>query len=216
MVSELKELMCEELAGRYTAGIDYVVVGYTGLKAQESSELRRKLRQGNVRMEVVKNSIARRVFEANGLGQGAHFIDGPSALITGTVEMPALCKLLRDLSKEYADKLSIRGGMYDGAPIDDSHRPDDKKIRCETCSRVIPPWSDHCPACMSKRKVLGRLLDFVKPYKKRAIIGIVMALIVMVLTFVPSGVTRNQSSGELPKALLYLMSIFVGLPAWKP
>jgi len=118
MVSELKEMIHEELAGRYVAGIDYIVVGYTGLKAQESTELRRKLRQGNVRMEVIKNSIAKRVFETNGLSPGTQFIDGPSALVTGTVEMPALCKLLRDLSKEYEDKLTIRGGMFDGAPID--------------------------------------------------------------------------------------------------
>ena len=53
----------------------------------------------------------------------------------------------------------------------------DKKIRCEKCDRVIPPWSEVCPACLSRRKVLSRLLDFVGPYKLRAAGGITLALL---------------------------------------
>jgi len=44
----------------------------------------------------------------------------------------------------------------------------EKKIRCDKCGRVIPSWSEVCPACMSRRKILARLLDFVKPYKWQA------------------------------------------------
>ena len=34
---------------------------------------------------------------------------------------------------------------------------DEKKIRCDKCGHVIPPWSEICPKCVSKRKVLSRL-----------------------------------------------------------
>ena len=51
-------------------------------------------------------------------------------------------------------------------------RGEEKKIRCDKCGRVIPPWSEVCPACLSRRKVLSRLLDFVKPYKWLAIVGV--------------------------------------------
>lgn len=63
--------------------------------------------------------------------------------------------------------------------VDEKPKEDDKKVRCDKCGRVIPPWSEFCVACMSKRKVLSRLLDFVKPYRGRAIVGVVLALLVM-------------------------------------
>ena len=56
-------------------------------------------------------------------------------------------------------------------------KPDEKKIRCEKCDRVIPPWSEVCPSCLSRRKVLSRLMDFVKPYRLQAGIGLTMAII---------------------------------------
>ena len=118
MVSELKALMAAELASRYTAGTDYLVVGYTGLKGPETAELRAKLRAKKARMEVVKNSIVRRVLEAEGLGDGVQFLDGPSALVTAEGELPALCKLIVGLSKEYEGRLAVRGGLYEGSALD--------------------------------------------------------------------------------------------------
>jgi large subunit ribosomal protein L10 len=118
MVSELKQMMAEELSARYGEGLDYLVVGWTGLGGTETTELRRKLREGRVRIEVVKNSIARRVLDENGLGEGAPFVDGPSALVTGECEMPVVCRLIKDLSKTYEEKLFVRGGMFDGEVLD--------------------------------------------------------------------------------------------------
>ena len=53
---------------------------------------------------------------------------------------------------------------------------DEKKTRCEKCGGVIPAWAEVCPACLSKRKVLSRLLDFVKPYWWQAALGLVLAV----------------------------------------
>jgi len=68
----------------------------------------------------------------------------------------------------------------DGKEIDDDDgRPTvdaEKKLRCEKCGRVIPAWSEVCPACLSRRKILVRLLGFVKPHKWRAITGALLAL----------------------------------------
>ncbi|HAU36153.1 MAG TPA: ABC transporter [Phycisphaerales bacterium] len=55
-------------------------------------------------------------------------------------------------------------------------RDDERKLRCDKCGRVIPPWAETCPACMSRRKVLFRLLDFVRPYRTRAIGGAALAI----------------------------------------
>ena len=118
MPSELKQLMAEEMTRDYPAGTDYVVVGYTGLSGQETTRLRKKMRDGHLRLQAVKNAIAKRVLEAVGLGDGARYVQGPSALVTGDIEMPELCKIVADLAKEYEKKFIVRGGMFDGVGLD--------------------------------------------------------------------------------------------------
>ena len=75
------------------------------------------------------------------------------------------------------------------APFE-SPKADEKKVRCEKCDRVIPPWSEVCPACTSRRKVLSRLLDYVKPYRARAIAGFVLAVLVTVASLVRPYLTK--------------------------
>ncbi len=63
---------------------------------------------------------------------------------------------------------------------EDDLRPrhgDEQRGRCPKCDRPVPSWSEVCRACMSRRKILWRLIDFVKPYKGRAIASFFLALV---------------------------------------
>ncbi len=71
----------------------------------------------------------------------------------------------------------IQGEGQAEVTFDEPAHPDEKKIRCEKCGHVIPAWSDICQACMNRRKILFRLLDFVKPYLPRAIGAFCLALL---------------------------------------
>jgi len=117
MPSEVKLLLTDELTRRFPAGSDFVVVGYTGLSGQETSELRAVLRGRGLRMTVVKNRLAARALEQNDLGGGSQFLDGPCALITGDAEMPELCKTVADCAGKYEEKLFVRGGFMGGEPL---------------------------------------------------------------------------------------------------
>ncbi len=117
MPSELKHLMADELSQRYPSGIDYLVVGCARLGGPETTEFRRMLRENRVRMEVVKNSIAIRVLEQNGLGAGVGLLQKPSALVIGQVEMPELCRIISDCVREFRGKLIIRGGLMGGSVL---------------------------------------------------------------------------------------------------
>lgn len=118
MPSELKRLMEKELAEHYPRAVDCIVVGYTKLTGHEMTDLRRTLRKGNIRMAVVKNSMVTRVFAANGVGEAGKLLQGPSALVTGQVEFPEMCKVVADCAKEYEEKLLIRGGLMDDKVLD--------------------------------------------------------------------------------------------------
>ena len=117
MPSKLNLMISEELSRRYPAGSGYLVVGCERLNGIENTEFRRLLRGSRIRMQVVKNSLAARALTANGIGQGARFLNGPSALVTGPIEMPSLCKVVSELIKKYEGKVAIRGGLMGGMAL---------------------------------------------------------------------------------------------------
>jgi len=47
----------------------------------------------------------------------------------------------------------------------------EEQRRCPKCGRVIPPWLSNCPVCMSKRKVISRLLGYNRPHIRLAAAG---------------------------------------------
>ena len=85
---------------------------------------------------------------------------------------PEIEALIDKIKPEDADK-SKRHRRY----VD----PGKNKTRCETCGRPIPRWSDVCPNCVEKGKLIFRLLKYALPFWK---VSIPALLIVMVIRFV--------------------------------
>ena len=99
-------------------------------------------------------------------------------------------------------------------------RPDEKKLRCEKCGRVIPAWAETCPACVSRRKILSRLLDFVGPHRWRLIAGVCLAVLGMGMGIAQPLLTKPMidrglggTAGFQPNLRLFLtyLSCFAGL-----
>ena len=114
----------------------------------------------------------------------------------------------------------IAGDAAETEEVPEASGPDDKKLRCEKCGRVIPPWSEFCPACMSRRKILFRLLDFVKPYRGRALLGAGMALLItlaslgqpyLIKPMVDVGLGRQEGMNPDWSAFLSYFFVLVGL-----
>lgn len=57
----------------------------------------------------------------------------------------------------------------------------EKKTHCEKCGSAIPDWAETCPRCLQQRKVLMRLIEFVKPHWWRVAVGFCLALSGLVL-----------------------------------
>ncbi len=50
--------------------------------------------------------------------------------------------------------------------------------RCQKCNQPLPPWTDVCPFCLQKTKVIKRMVAFVKPYWFVAVIGFVLLVLI--------------------------------------
>jgi len=106
----MKRLMTEELAQQFKDVDRLLVLGYQGISAQDSKELRRELKERGVEIRVIKNSAARLAFEKVGLGSAVPFIEGPSAVVWGGAGVIGLARAAWECARKY-EPLNIRGGV---------------------------------------------------------------------------------------------------------
>jgi len=63
--------------------------------------------------------------------------------------------------------------------------PTEDDSKCPRCGRALPPGMTVCPYCIQKRKVLFRLLGYVKPYWKQAALSLILTIAVTLLSLAP-------------------------------
>jgi large subunit ribosomal protein L10 len=115
MSKAIKALMTDQIKGRY-AGLDSAcVVELTGLDVAAQEKLRRNLRAKSARLEVLKNSLARRAFEGGPLGPLGKAMVGPCALVTSSGSLIDVAKLLVEAAREFT-KLKLKQAIVDGDP----------------------------------------------------------------------------------------------------
>ncbi|KPJ62616.1 MAG: hypothetical protein AMS15_03310 [Planctomycetes bacterium DG_23] len=113
MPSEIKKVIVEELTERYRNERDLVLVDLTGTDAQALQKLREALDKNSVKLEVVKNSLAKLAFREIGLELLADYLEGPSAIAVGADDIVALAKALVDAGKGF-EQLTLKAGFGEG------------------------------------------------------------------------------------------------------
>jgi large subunit ribosomal protein L10 len=110
---EQKKKMVDELADKLERADIVITTSYRGLTVAEMTELRRKLRQGNIDYRVVKNNLARFAAERTGKEGLTNVIEGPTAIAFGYGDIIAPVKTLLDHIRSTKIELKIIGGMLD-------------------------------------------------------------------------------------------------------
>ena len=83
MSKPVKELVRKELINRFDGVSSLAVVGFSGISAVNTRKIRGQLREKEISMTVVKNSIARQAFKEVGLDSAVGLLDGPCAIAYG-------------------------------------------------------------------------------------------------------------------------------------
>ena len=109
-----KAAIVDEVSEKFTAAASVVVVDYRGLTVDEVTRLRKQLRDANVEMKVIKNSILTRAAEEAGLEDLKELFVGPSAVAFSNEDVIAPAKVISEFAKD-AEALEIKGGVVDGA-----------------------------------------------------------------------------------------------------
>lgn len=90
---------------------------FTGLSVKRMTELRRRLRKAGVEYVVIKNTLALRAINESGLA--GQRLKGPTGVVVARDGITA-AKVLSDFAKENDARPAVKGGLYEGAAVDEA------------------------------------------------------------------------------------------------
>jgi len=114
----VKDLITDDLKGRLEGVTDLFLVNLVGLDAIKTQAIRKELREKDVQLMLVKNSLARRATEGTVLAPAFEGATGTLAVIWGASDVVALAKVVAKLAgdKKMAPFSAI-GGVMGGAKL---------------------------------------------------------------------------------------------------
>jgi|SRR5687767_7359608 len=112
-----KQQLVTELTDKIRSAKALYYTDFTGLNVKRMTELRRRFRKAGVEYVVIKNTLALRAINESGL-TGAR-LRGPTGVVVSKDPIAA-AKLLSDFAREHDQKPTVKGGMLDGAAIDEA------------------------------------------------------------------------------------------------
>jgi len=111
-----KQRVVEELHAAWSESTAGVVAQYRGLTVSEMGNLRRRLHDADVSLQVVKNTLARRAAEGTDFKAATELFTGPVAIAYGK-DPVGMAKAIADFAKEHK-ALEVKGGVLDGKVVD--------------------------------------------------------------------------------------------------
>jgi len=90
---------------------------FTGLNVKRMTDLRRRFRKAGVEYVVIKNTLALRAVNESGLV--AQRLKGPTGVVVARDAITA-AKVLADFAKEHDQRPAVKGGVYEGAAVDEA------------------------------------------------------------------------------------------------
>lgn len=115
MSKQIKQMEMDSLRKTFEGVRDMVLLTASKVDAQVENQIRLGLRKKNIRLQMVKNSLVRRVFGELGV-QTPDVWEGPTLLAWGADSLASLSKEIDTLLRK-SDKIKAKGAVSEGQPI---------------------------------------------------------------------------------------------------
>jgi large subunit ribosomal protein L10 len=127
MSKEIKQMQMASIQATFKEVRDMVMMSVKGLDCHADHALRAALRKKSIRLQVVKNSLTRKVFGEMGMAIDANspYWSGPTTIAWGAPGI-SIAEVSRAVEAElknakmqaaYKDKVSIKGAIAEGQPV---------------------------------------------------------------------------------------------------
>jgi large subunit ribosomal protein L10 len=166
-----KQQLVDELTTKIKGAKALYYTDFTGLNVKRMTELRRRLRKAGVEYVVIKNTLALRAISDSGL-TGAR-LKGPTGVVVSK-DPVAAAKLLTDFAKENDQKPIMKGGLLDGAVIDEAQikklasMPSREQMLAELGAGLMSPMAAFVGALNGLMYMMVGALEALKAQKEGA------------------------------------------------
>ena len=113
MSKPVKELIRKELRKRFEGVTSMAVAEFTKVDSVSNTQIRRRLREHDIHVTVVKNSLGRQVFDELGVPQAKEMLVGPSAVVYGGESVVSIVRELLAIGKEQPN-LTVKSALLEG------------------------------------------------------------------------------------------------------
>lgn len=112
-----KEQLVADLRAKISKDTTLYYTDFTGLNVKRMTDLRRRLRKAGVEYVVIKNTLALKAVNESGLA-GVK-LKGPTGVVV-TKDAIVAAKVLTEFAKENDARPAVKGGLYEGAVVDEA------------------------------------------------------------------------------------------------
>ena len=118
MSKVVKDLITKQFSRRLEGVNDCVLVDVVGMDANSTVALRKRFRDKDIHLLVVKNSLARRATEGTPIGPAFHDMEGSLAVCWGAEDFVSLVKEVVELDAGTTfEVFKAKGGVMDGEAL---------------------------------------------------------------------------------------------------
>jgi len=170
MSKPVKEMIMADYQTRFGDLEGALVIDIRGIEANENNELRLDLLTKDVRVTVIKNTLAKKAFADGPLESLAPALEGPSALAYGGESVVDVARALVDWAKK-VKQLDLKGAVLDGQFFEGeagvkrlSEFPTKDEAQAKVVQLVLSPAGNVLGAAKSPG---SKLLGIVKEIQER-------------------------------------------------
>ena len=139
MSKPVKEMIMDDYKARFDGLDGGVVVDIRGIDAMKNDAMRAGLREKSIRVTVIKNTLARKIFEGTALDGLDPALEGPSALAYGADSVVDVARAVVAWAKKIKN-LDIKGAILAGTYFDGVagvNRLSDYPTKPEALAKVV-------------------------------------------------------------------------------
>jgi len=144
----------------------------SGMTVESVSLLRKKCREQQVRVKVVKNTLLKRALNANGITALDDHLVGPTGVVFSPISEMAPAKLLVDFAKQY-EKPRVKAAVVDGQLFDDkaiavlATLPSREVLLAQVLSTFIAPMTQFLAAIDATLRLPAIMADVLEREKSK-------------------------------------------------
>ena len=168
MSKTVKSMILRDYVARFGEESDVAVISIRGITSNDTNKIRADLRKKDIRITIVRNSLAKRQFAEGDLAAIGPVLNGPSALAYGGASVVEIARELVELVKTFPG-IELKGAVLDGQLYagDDGVRalskfPTREEAIAKTVTLILSPGRNLVASLLGPGRKLGSLVKAIE------------------------------------------------------